>query len=489
MFLGIDIGTSGVKAVIIDDAGMVRADATAPLSISRPKALWSEQNPDDWWTATCEACNGLPSAMRKRVAAIGLSGQMHGATLLGGDDRPLRPAILWNDGRSEVECRELEASAPHLHEISGNLAMPGFTAPKLLWVRRHERTTFDACKSVLLPKDYVRLLMTGDKVSDMSDAAGTLWLDVGKRAWSDELLSATDLTQSHMPRLTEGSDVAGYLTKAAAGLMGLNAELPVAGGAGDNAASAVGMGAVNSQDAFLSLGTSGVIFVSDETFLPNPKSAVHAFCHALPERWHRMSVMLSAASALDWAASTSGYHSVADAVGAAETVPHSDNIPIFLPYLTGERTPHNDPFASGVYFGLSPATSAAHMVRSAMEGIAFGLAQGFEALCEASASPTAISVVGGGARSTFWGDILAATLDIPLHYREAAHVGAAYGAARLAMLCAGGTIDEVCTPPLISNTVNPDPILKDALSVRKRTFSALYPELRGLFQSMHATQK
>ncbi|MFN7883597.1 MAG: xylulokinase, partial [bacterium] len=319
----------------------------------------------------------MPEALRRRTLAIGLSGQMHGATLLDAADTPLRPAILWNDGRSGRECRELETAAPDLVAITGNRAMPGFTAPKLAWVRVNEPAVFAATRRVLLPKDYVRLWLTGEAVSDMSDSAGTLWLNVGRRDWSDTLLAATGLTRDHMPRLVEGSAVSGVLRKPVAQALGLP-QVTVAGGAGDNAASAVGIGALAPGQAFVSVGTSGVIFIADDAFQPDPGRGVHTFCHALPGTWHRMSVTLSAASAIDSVARLAGFSSTAEAVSDLGEGRSDD--PLFTPWLSGERTPHNDPSASGVFVGLTHATTRKALVRSALEGVAFALADGFEAL-------------------------------------------------------------------------------------------------------------
>ncbi|HKE93582.1 MAG TPA: FGGY family carbohydrate kinase, partial [Povalibacter sp.] len=277
MYLGIDIGTSSVKAVIVDAADVVVEQASAPLTVSRPQAGWSEQDPADWWTATNAAVKALPAKARSAVRGVGLSGQMHGATLLDAQDRPLRPAILWNDGRSEKQCLALERAEPASRRITGNIAMPGFTAPKLLWVRENEPACFEATRTVLLPKDYVRLLMTGEKASDASDAAGTLWVDVAKRRWSPEMLAATGLKESHMPRLCEGTDATGKLLPEVAAAWGMP-QVPVAGGGGDNAAGAAGIGVIEAGDAFLSLGTSGVLFLVTPSFLPNPDRAVHAFC-------------------------------------------------------------------------------------------------------------------------------------------------------------------------------------------------------------------
>ena len=317
MYLGIDIGTSSVKAVIVDDKDTVVDQASAPLNVSRPQAGWSEQNPADWWAATNAAVAALPAKKRKAVRAVGLSGQMHGATLLDASDKPLRPAILWNDGRSEKQCATLEKAEPRSREITGNIAMPGFTAPKLVWVRENEPAVFKDTRCVLLPKDYVRLLMTGEKASDCSDAAGTLWVDVAQRKWSPEMLAATGLNESHMPRLVEGSDATGKLRKEVAQAWGMD-EVPVAGGGGDNAAGAAGIGVIKPGDAFLSLGTSGVLFLVTPKFLPNSAKAVHAFCHCLPGVWHQMSVMLSAASCVDWAVKLTGLEDAAELLTKVE---------------------------------------------------------------------------------------------------------------------------------------------------------------------------
>ena len=295
MYLGIDIGTSSVKAILMDERGAVVERASSPLSVSRPYPLWSEQDPTDWWAATNNAVSDLDLQRRQAVKAIGLSGQMHGATLLGSDNRALRPAILWNDGRSNGQCAALEASIPDLGQITGNRAMPGFTAPKLQWVRENEPVIFEQVKSVLLPKDYVRLHMTGDLASDMSDSAGTLWMDVGNRDWSDVMLAATGLNRVHMPKLFEGNEFTGELRAEVAEAWGMG-RVPVAAGGGDNAAGAVGVGVVRPGDAFLSLGTSGVLFLANGSYSPIPAAGVHSFCHALPSRWHQMSVILSAAS-------------------------------------------------------------------------------------------------------------------------------------------------------------------------------------------------
>jgi xylulokinase len=412
------------------------------------------------------------------VRGIGLSGQMHGATLLDSADRPLRPAILWNDGRAGAECVDLERREPRSRTITGNLAMPGFTAPKLLWVAAHEPDIFAATRRVLLPKDYLRLRMTGAAASEMSDAAGTLWLDVAARRWSDAMLAATGLPASAMPELFEGSQATGVLRPDIAAAWGVPADAVVAGGAGDNAAGAVGVGVIRPGEAFLSLGTSGVFFVADAGYAPNPAQAVHAFCHCLPATWHRMSVILSAASALSWLARLLG-GTEAELLAEAERADPDTGDLLFLPYLSGERTPHNDPAATGVFVGLTHATGRAHLVRAVLEGVAFAFADGQAALTAAGTEIGEVSVIGGGARSQFWGRILAAALNRPLHYAAGGELGPAFGAARLGRLAATGEAPEaVCTRPQTAHVVEPDAALADRYAAKYQRFRALYPMLK-----------
>lgn len=481
MFLGIDIGTSSVKAVVINDVGDVIDQAAAPLSVSRPHPLWSEQNPADWWAATQKAVLELSPDRRAGVRGIGLSGQMHGATLLGASGEVLRPAILWNDGRSFAQCRELEAREPRLHAIAGNLAMPGFTAPKLLWVKENEPDIFAKVARVLLPKDYVRLQMTGEAASDMSDSAGTLWLDVEKRAWSVELLAATGLCESQMPTLFEGSDITGTLTRDVAQMWGMD-PVPVVGGGGDNAAGAVGVGVIRPGDAFLSLGTSGVLFLSGERFLPNPGDAVHAFCHALAGRWHQMTVMLSAASCVDWAARLTGVHDAGELIGLAEKRGRLCGAEIFLPYLSGERTPHNDPHARGLLMGLDHDSDAAAIGQAVLEGVAFAFADGMDALEAGGGKVGDINVIGGGARSAYWGRILAGALERRLVYRRDSAVGPAYGAARLALVgVTGADPDVACAPPPVLFTIDPQPEDVARLGRNRARFREAYACIKPLF--------
>ena len=486
MFLGIDIGTSGVKAVLVDERGVIVAQASDSLEVSRPAPGFSEQDPQAWWRATVNAVHGLPAVPRSGVQAVGLSGQMHGATLLDADDRPLRPAILWNDGRSSLECIELEHREPESRAITGNIMMPGFTAPKLLWIARHEPAIFRNTASVLLPKDYVRLRLIGDKVSDMSDASGTGWLDVGRRDWSDAMLKATGLTRAHMPRLVEGPAPSGRISSAAAAELQLPRVL-VTGGGGDNAASAVGLGVVQPGQAFLSLGTSGVLFVVTDRFRPNPDRAAHAFCHCLPNRWHQMSVMLSAASALDWVARLTGETDLPRLVAVAKARGLRSHSPFFLPYLSGERTPHNDPNARGVFFGMNADTTAADLTVAVIEGVALAFADGLDVLVEKGGSVGEISVTGGGARLPYWGEVLAAALNRPLTYRQGGEVGAALGAARLARLALGREqAEDVCVAPPIERVVEPDAALALLLASRRRTFVRLYQDLKNTFMEYAA---
>jgi len=477
MFLGIDIGTSGVKAVVLDEHGSVVGQGTAALTVQRPHPLWSEQDPDAWWKATIAAVQAIDPSVRRSVRGIGLAGQMHGATLLDADDRPLRPAILWNDGRCFAECEALERAVPDLRTISGNIAMPGFTAPKLLWVREHEPEVFAKIATVLLPKDYVRLLMTGDKASDLSDSAGTLWLDVGGRCWSDEILAACGLTQAQMPALFEGTEITGTLTAEVAELWGMP-QVPVAAGGSDNAAGAVGVGVVRDGDALLSLGTSGVIFVATNDFRPNPARAVHAFCHALPGMWHQMSVHLSAASCIDWVARITGAAGAADLFARAEAAGPASGPEIFLPYLSGERTPHNDPEVRGAFLRLDNDTDAGRLSQAVLEGVAFALADGLDVLREAGTTVERLAVIGGGARSRYWGQVIAAAMEVELVYLQGGEVGPALGAARLAQLGVdGGDPAEICVAPPVSHTIVPDPALVSALAEKKAAFRQAYSRI------------
>jgi xylulokinase len=485
MYLGIDLGTSEVKVLLLGTDHQVLAVSGAALTVQRAQPHWSEQDPADWWRATGDAVAAVRAKAPKEFAAvraIGLSGQMHGATLLDAADRVLRPAILWNDTRSSAECAELTQRFPALPQVAGNLAMPGFTAPKLLWVAKHEPAVFAQVASVLLPKDWLRLGLTGEKVGEMSDAAGTLWLDVQRRAWSAELLAATGLTLGHMPRLVEGSSPSGTLLPAVAQAWGLPAGVIVAGGGGDNAASAVGIGAVNPGAGFLSLGTSGVMFVVTDRYRPNPASAVHAFCHAVPGRWHQMSVTLSAASSLAWVTKLLRADGEAALLLQAEALSDAerDAAPIFLPYLSGERTPHNDASAQGLFFGLNHDTDAARLAWAVIEGVAFSMCDGLAALQAAGTTVGPLSLVGGGSRSALWGQLLASALSLELRVPDGGAAGGALGAARLAWLADGGSEAEVCGTPATLKTFVPQAAEHARLAPRCARYRALYPATSAL---------
>jgi xylulokinase len=482
-FLGLDIGTSSIKAVLVDASQRLIGEASIPLTVSRPRPLWSEQDPTDWAGGVHQAVAQLRREAPEvfaRLAGVGLSGQMHGAVLLDGADRPLRPAILWNDGRSFAECVELERRAPNLRQRAGNIAMPGFTAPKLLWVANHEPEVFKATRRVLLPKDYVRLILSGEHVSEMSDASGTLWLDVAARRWDDELLAATGLNAAAMPRLVEGSAPSATLSAAVAEQWGLvGRKVVIAGGAGDNAAAAVGVGAVASGQGIVSLGTSGVIFAVTDRFVSAPERTLHAFCHALPGRWHGMAVMLSAAASLAWIAGVLGRKDIDGLVSEAEAFAESaENVaaaPIFLPYLSGERTPHNDSAATGLFAGLRAEHGADAIAFAVMEGVAFSFADGAEVIAAAGARPNSTMIVGGGARSAFWGQMIADATGLTIDLAESAEAGAALGAARLAMLAAGaGDEAAICTRPAIRRSFVPRSDRAALSAPRLQRYRALY---------------
>ena len=482
MYLGIDLGTSGVKVVLLDDRGRVMRTESAPLNVSRPRPLWSEQEASWWWAATLSALTSLKSYMPlKELRAVGVTGQMHGATLLDDRGTPIRPAILWNDGRSAAECGELEARVPEAGRITGNRIMPGFTAPKLLWVAKNEPEVFAATKMVLLPKDYLRFRLTGDYATDVSDAAGTMWLDVGTRSWSSDLLEATGLTVEQMPKVYEGPDVTGRLSEEMAQMLGCD-RVPVVAGAGDNAGGALGVGLTTPGQAMLSLGTSGTYFVVTGNFAQNSGEAVHSFCHALPETWHVMSVILSAASCLTWLQSATGAPNVETLLEEAAAVQATTNLPYFLPYLAGERTPHNDPFATGMFFGLTHATGRGHLVQSVLEGVSFALSDGADALHSATDKPEAITLIGGGARSEAWSQLLANVLNLPLNFREGGDVGPALGAARLARRSDRPELPVTEVFPVPELVRSHEPIEKEVVRLheRRETFRKLYQRVKDL---------
>lgn len=457
MYLGLDLGTSGVKALLIDADQTAIAEGHAPLTVERPHQLWSEQDPLSWITACESAIAQVRQVAPKAFAAlqgIAVSGQMHGATLLDDADQPLRPCILWNDGRSHAECAQLEARAD-FRGIGGNIVMAGFTAPKLAWVKAHEPEIFDRTAKVLLPKDFVTLWLTGEYISEMSDAAGTLWLDVGHRAWSEDLLAATDLTLDHMPRLVEGCEAAGSLRPALADAWGVS-NVTVAGGGGDNAATACGLGIVSPGSGFLSLGTSGVLFSVSDRYGTNTARAVHSFCHAVPDTWHQMGVILSATDSLAWLAGITGQTPAALAGLVSDGV--SEPAPVqFLPYLSGERTPHNAPAATGSFLGLRQGHDLPVLVQSVMEGVAYAFADCRAALESAAGVPDEVWVAGGGSQSRAWLGIIASVTGFTLKVPGSGAQGAALGAARLAAMATGAGRDDVMKMPDAAAVIQPEP--------------------------------
>lgn len=472
MFLGLDLGTSGLKALLIDGDGAPVGSATAPLAMSRPHPGWSEQAPADW----IAACEGAISALGRDhdlsgMRGIGLSGQQHGATLMGADDRPLRPCMLWNDTRAQGEADAMEAD-PTFRRVTGNVVFAGFTAPKVEWVRRNEPAVFEATDAVLLPKDYLRLWLTGERASDPSDASGTAWLDVGARDWSDALLDACHLGRGHMPRLVEGTEAAGALRPGLASRWGMPS-VPVAGGGGDNAAAACGLGIVAPGTASLSIGTSGVVFAATDAHRPAPDTAVHAFCHAVPGTWHQMSVHLSAADALEWLAGTVGVPAAELAAMASADV--DPLAPMFLPYLGGERTPHVDAGARAALVGVGHETDRAALATAVTEGVALAFRDGLDALAGAGTVPERLVAVGGGSRSAAWLQLCADALDVPVDVPSDGELGAALGAARLGMVAATGiAVRDACPAPAIGRTVEPRADFVRRSSERHARFHALY---------------
>lgn len=484
MYLGVDLGTSGIKLVVTSENGEVRDTASAPLNTQRPHPLWAEQNPLAWWEAFQQALLDISKRHNLRqIKAIGLSGQMHGAVLLDAFGNVLRPVILWNDGRSQSQCEWLEDNVDNARDITGNRIMPGFTAPKLLWIKQHEPEVFAAIHKVLLPKDYLRYLLTGEYASDMSDSSGTMWMNVSVRHWDSTLLSACGLDESHMPNLYEGNEVTGYLKASLAQGWGMDA-VPVIAGGGDNAAGAIGLGIVKAKQGMLSLGTSGVYFVVSDGFRANPDAAVHSFCHALPEKWHLMSVTLSAASCLQWFAEAIIQKPIDELMSRLPFSGNESNKKeLFLPYLSGERTPHNDPKAKGVFFGLTHQSNQESMLCSVLEGITFALREGMDAVNATGIEAEEITLVGGGSKSVYWRQMIADILNRPVTYRTDGDVGPALGAARLAQLGSSPdlSVQDVCPMPTLEHRYYPNPEIHARYSQRYAEFKDLYRRLRPSF--------
>ncbi len=477
MYLGIDLGTSAVKTVLVDDAQRVVASRSQPLTAASPRPGHSEQDPAQWIDATfatLDALNADHPVELADVDGIGLSGQMHGATLLDVSLKPLRACILWNDGRAAAECAELEQRWPDLRATTGNKAMPGFTAPKLLWVARHEPEMFAATRLVLLPKAYLRLVLSGEAIEDISDASGTLWLDAARRDWSDAALDATGLSRRQMPRLVEGCAPSARLRSELAQRWGMRKRPMIAGGAGDNPAGAVGIGAISPGAAFVSLGTSGALLAPTDAIAADPARAVHTFCHAVPGMWIQAGAILSAASCLAWIARLlrTPEAELLAPLGERPTAPSHVS---FLPYLSGERTPHDDPDVRGMLDGLGHGTDRDAIVQAVLEGVAFALADCRDVLADGGIAISAVDAIGGGSRSRFWLAVLANVLGIPVHRFADGETGAAFGAARLGRLAVSGeAIEAVCTAPPRVETFEPDRALAAAYAERLPKWRDLY---------------
>ncbi|MDO8883663.1 MAG: xylulokinase [Pseudotabrizicola sp.] len=477
MYIGLDLGTSGLKGILMTEAQEVVAESTMPLTVQRPHEGWSEQSPNDWIAAAEAVIDALSAHGLGAVRGIGLSGHMHGATVLDASDQVLRPCILWNDTRSHLEAAELDDD-PMFRRVTGNIVFPGFTAPKLMWMQANEPALWDKVAKVLLPKDYLRLWLTGNHVSEMSDAAGTAWLDTGARDWSDDLLGATGLSRSHMPALVEGSAVSGKLRPDLAARWGFPKGVVVAGGGGDNAAAGVGVGVVRAGEAFVSLGTSGVLFAANDGYQPDPATAVHTFCHALPNTWHQMGVILACTDALNWFARLSGSDaaSLTSDLGTLQAPGKT----LFLPYLGGERTPLNSASVRGAFVGLEHATDRQAATRAILEGVTFAFRDCRDALAATGTKLESLLAVGGGSKSDYWLRTIATALNCPVQVPVAGDFGGAYGAARLALMAATGAGAEVATLPAIARVFDPDPALKDAFDAGHARHINAQSAIKGL---------
>ena len=483
MYIGIDLGTSGVKTILIDYNQDILATAHSALTVQSPQDGFNEQDPHSWIKAT-EICLAELKKQKSKefsnTTSIGISGHMHGATIIDDQGKVIRPCILWNDTRAFKECEEFENQDFDVRNISGNIAMPGFTAPKINWLIKNESENFKKISKVLLPKDYLRYYLTGEFFSDMSDASGTLWMDIMKRQWSEQLLAISKLNINHMPKLVEGNQEAGMLSSKLKEKFNFNKNVIVVGGAGDNAASAAGLGVIEENQSFISLGTSGVFFTPTSNFLMNTKDAVHSFCHCLPNKWHLMSVMLSASNCLDWICSLTG-NKISDALKNIENyssnLENIFNAPYFLPYLSGERTPHNDPHARGSFHYLKTTTDKSAMQYAVLEGISFGIFDGFNSIQSVNQKFDDIFVVGGGSKSSYWLNLLSSILNRKLSICEQSEFGAALGVARLAMFADKQVEDKNSIIKKINIKKSFIPSEKNISSLEKRylIWKELYP--------------
>ncbi len=481
-YLGFDLGTSGLRGLLVTADDTPIASFEAHYDTAQPHKGWSEQNPTDWIIACQAVARGLRDAAPQawaNIAGIGVSGHMHGAVLMDDAGQVVRPCILWNDTRSHAEAAALDA-ADQVRALSGNIVFPGFTAPKLMWVAKHEPDNFAKVAKVVLPAAFLNHWLTGEYVADMSDSAGTSWLDVGARDWSDKLLEAGDMRQDQMPRLVEGSQSAGTLRTDLAKDWALSDTVHVAGGAGDNAAAACGAGVMKEGQGFISLGTSGVLLAARDRYKPDPATAVHTFCHAVPNRWYQMGVILAATDCLNWlsAVTQTAPAELTAELGDTLTAPGTLQ---FLPYLSGERTPHNDSQIRGSFIGLDASTIRADMTRAVLEGVAYALRDCFEALTSTGVDLTHVLALGGGTKSRLWVEMVATTVNLPLILPKSGDFGAALGAARLAKCAATGCDPEAAmTAPAADETIHPNADLVPAFDAAYHRYTRLYPAMKAL---------
>jgi xylulokinase len=499
--LGIDVGTTGSKALLIDANGAVTASATTEYPMFTPQPLWSEQNPVDWWSATATSIRQVleqGGVKADQVAGVGLTGQMHGLVLLDAQGEVLRPCIMWNDQRTAPQCATItqKVGPDNVLRLTGNPVLPGFTAPKIAWVQEHEPDVYARAAKVLLPKDYARYRLTGGFFSEVSDASGTSLFDVGQRRWSDEMLAALDLPREWLPDVTESPEVSARISAVAAKVTGLLEGTPVVGGGGDQAAQAVGTGIINEGVVSATLGTSGVVFAASDTYRVEPEGKLHAFCHAVPGMWHLMGVMLSAAGSFRWyrdalgeleqiRANETGQDAYDLLTKAAAEVPPGCEGLLFLPYLTGERTPYPDPNARGVFFGLTLRHGKAHLTRAVLEGVTYGLRDSLELMRALGLLIEQVRASGGGARSPLWRQMLADVFDTEIVTVKVTE-GAAYGAALLAGVGAGVYRDvaEACeTAVQVTGRTEPGPAASTYADYYPR-YRALYPALAPEFEAM-----
>ncbi|HVN16988.1 MAG TPA: xylulokinase [Anaerolineales bacterium] len=493
LFLGIDVSTTATKALLVDESGNVVAVASSSHTLQTPKPLWSEQNPREWWdaaSASIRSALGKAGVSGERVAAVGLTGQMHGLVLIDEAGEVLRPAILWNDQRTQGQCDEIHQriGKEKFIRITGNVALTGFTAPKILWVKENEPEVYAKAKHVLLPKDYVRYKLTGEFAMDKADGAGTVLFDLKSRDWSDEVLSALDIPRAWMPRTFEGPEFTGRITAEAAAATGLKVGTPVAAGGGDQAAQAVGVGAVEPGVVALTVGTSGVIFATTSSALIEPEGRLHAFCHAVPGRWHFMGVMLSAAGSLQWYRDTLAPNmSFDDLLHEAESVPAGSEGMQFLPYLSGERTPYPDPLARGAFIGLTLRHGRGHLTRAVLEGVSFGLKDSFTLIQNAGLGTISqVRASGGGTKGALWRQILASVLEAELVTVNTTE-GAAFGAALLAGVGAGAwsSVESACkTAVKLTGSTMPDASQMEVYRAGYPLYRELYPVLKSSFEKM-----